>query len=253
MFTAAVIISTLMFSLWLVSLYLRDASIVDIAWGSGFVLVAWAVFLNTNDRPPMAWLLPTLTTIWGLRLSAWLGWRNHGQPEDYRYQAMRRHWGKSFPLVSLLTVFALQGVIMWIVSLPLQMAIGQPDRWLPLLAVLGSLVWGGGLFFESIGDWQLSRFRGDPTNQGQVLDYGLWRYTRHPNYFGDFLVWWGLFLVAMSQSTAWWTVIGPALMSFFLMKVSGVPLLEKSLRKTKPEYASYVRKTNAFFPGRPAS
>ena len=142
---------------------------------------------------------------------------------------------------------------MWIVSLPLQMAIGQPDRWLPLLAVLGSLVWGGGLFFESIGDWQLSRFRGDPTNQGQVLDYGLWRYTRHPNYFGDFLVWWGLFLVAMSQSTAWWTVIGPALMSFFLMKVSGVPLLEKSLRKTKPEYASYVRKTNAFFPGRPAS
>jgi len=242
-----------MLGLWLASLYLRDASIVDIAWGAGFVFVAWAVFLRTNHRAPHHWALPVGTTIWGLRLSAWLGWRNHGQGEDYRYQAMRRYWGERFPVVSLFTVFVLQGTIMWVVSLPLQIAIATPDQWWPVLAIVGGLIWSAGMFFETVADFQLARFRADPANQGQVLDYGLWRYTRHPNYFGDFLVWWGLFLVAMSQSTAWWTVIGPALMSFFLMKVSGVPLLEKSLRKTKPEYASYACKTNAFFPGRPAS
>lgn len=248
--TSATVISVLMVLTWLISLVLRDASIVDLIWGLGFVLVAWASFLTAESED---WTLPFLTTVWGLRLSSYLAWRNHGQPEDYRYRAMRNHYGKSFPWVSLLTVFGLQGLIMWIVSLPLQAgAISTNPDWHWLL-IPGVVFWATGLCFEAIGDWQLARFKANPVNAGSVCDSGLWRYTRHPNYFGDFAVWWGLYLVAMSDSGAWWAVIGPIVMSIFLMRVSGVTLLERSLTKTKPHYADYIARTNAFFPGPPRS
>jgi len=247
---SATVISGLMFTVWIISLMLRDVSIVDLIWGFGFVLVGWTSVLTTQSGN---WILPLLTTIWGLRLSGYLAWRNHGQSEDYRYRAMRNHHGKSFPLVSIVTVFGLQGLIMWIVSLPLQAGtIATNSAWNWLL-IPGVVLWAIGLCFETLGDWQLASFKANRNNSGTVLDSGLWRYTRHPNYFGDFAVWWGLYFVAMSYSGAWWTVIGPIVMSVFLMRVSGVTLLEKSLTKTKPQYADYIARTNAFFPGPPRS
>lgn len=248
LWTTATAVGVMMLAVWIVSVRLNDASIVDLIWGAGFVLIAWVARSATGSEQ---WLLPGLTTIWGLRLSTYLAWRNHGKPEDFRYQAMRSHHGRDFRWVSLVTVFGLQGVIMWIVSLPLQAGmISGPVDW-PLLRVTGLLLWCVGFFFEAVGDWQLARFRAEPSNKGKVLDSGLWCWTRHPNYFGDFLIWWGLYLVSVSTCGIWWTVIGPVVMSYFLMRVSGVTMLERSLKKTKPHYRDYIERTNAFFPWRP--
>ena len=245
----ASVIAGVMVCVWLISLPLRDASIIDPVWGAGFVIIAWTTFL-ASDAGTRSLLLPVLTTAWGLRLSGYLAWRNLGKPEDSRYRAMRDKHGRRFPLVSLLTVFALQGAIMWVVSLPLQTAEAMVVTRKYLL-MIGVALWAIGVFFETVGDWQLARFKRDPANAGRVMDRGLWKYTRHPNYFGDFCVWWGLFLVAIGCGAPWWSAVGPAVMSIFLMKVSGVTLLEKSLTETKPEYAAYANRTNAFFPWLP--
>lgn len=244
----AAAIGVLMFSVWLVSLYLRDVSIIDLVWGIGFALVGWTAYWTEADVGD-SMLVPILATLWGVRLSVHLAWRNHGESEDKRYQSMRRRWGEVFPWMSLVTVFGVQAVVMWIVSLPLQTLYNGADENRTWLSVVGTLIFAVGLFFESTGDWQLARFKADPANDGKVLNHGLWRYTRHPNYFGDFLVWWGLFLAAFAFSHIAWSIIGPITMSIFLMQVSGVTLLEKSLRETKPDYQEYVRRTNAFFPG----
>jgi steroid 5-alpha reductase family enzyme len=243
-------IACMMVIVWLLSLILRDASIVDLVWGLGFVLVAWTVFITVPGESVTRWLLVGLTSLWGLRLSVYLARRNLGNPEDFRYQQMRsrRPW---FPLTSLYVVFGLQGLVMWVVSLPLQVSIATSQSGWSWLHFVGAAVWATGVSFEAVGDWQLAKFKTNPENAGQVLDTGLWRFTRHPNYFGDFLVWWGLYLVALAQSDAWWTAIGPIVMSIFLMRISGVTLLEKTLRETKPAYAAYVSKTNAFFPAPP--
>lgn len=238
-----------MFVLWLASTFRRDASIVDPFWGTGFVIVACLVWwLNgpTHARIPV---LAGLTGLWGLRLSVFLLWRNWGHGEDRRYRAMREHHGDRFWWVSLFTVFLLQGVILWFISLPLQVAAAknspQPFGWLD---ALGAGVWGIGLLFESVGDWQLARFRANSANASRVMDRGLWRWTRHPNYFGDFCVWWGLYLVAAAGG-AGWTAMSPLLMSYLLMKLSGVPLLEGTITSRRPDYAAYRARTNAFFPG----
>ena len=238
--------------IWLLSLVLRDASIVDIWWGLGFVLVAWTAYVTAEAAEARHLLIAVLVTIWGVRLGGYLAWRNVGKGEDPRYQAMRRHWGKRFWWVSLFTVFILQGAIMWVVSLPVQVAMSADDidTFWPVV-VLGSLVWATGVFFETAGDLQLARFKANPANKGKVMDSGLWRYTRHPNYFGDFLVWWGLYLTALGTIDPWWTAVGPAVMSFMLLRVSGVAMLERSISKRRPGYEEYVRKTSAFFPRAP--
>jgi len=246
---AGAAVAASMFLTWTVSLIVKDASIVDIVWGLGFVLVAWTVTLGLEDRSARAVLLVALTTVWGLRLTGYLAWRNLGEPEDRRYRAMRKKHGDRFPLVSLVTVFALQAVIMWVVSLPVQ-AGQHGTRPLGLLDLLGAAVFAFGLLFESVGDLQLARFKANPANGGEVLDTGLWRYTRHPNYFGDFCVWWGLYLIALAGG-AWWTMIGPAVMSLFLMRISGVGMLEKTIGRRRPGYADYIERTNTFFPGPP--
>jgi steroid 5-alpha reductase family enzyme len=243
------VIVGMMLVVWLVSLARRDASIIDLVWGLGFVIVVWVTIATVSSSGLSRWLLAGLTTIWGLRLSAYLAWRNHGQPEDRRYARMRKRWSAAFPLVSLFTVFLLQGVVMWVVSLPIQLGILESTSGFSTLHALGLLLWSIGLLFESIGDWQLARFKSDSENAGKVLDRGLWRYTRHPNYFGDFCVWWGLFLIALAGGAPWWTAIGPIVMSLFLMFISGVSLLESDLKDRKPQYAAYMRRTNAFFPG----
>jgi steroid 5-alpha reductase family enzyme len=234
-------------ALWGVSLLRKDASIIDIFWGLGFVLIAWLSLSISDASSPRTLILVLLVSVWGLRLSSYLAWRNLGKSEDYRYAAMREHHGKRFPFVSLLTVFGLQGALMWIISLPVQVGIVRVQEW-NVLAAIGVLLCVIGVFFEAVGDYQLARFKANPTNKGCVMNQGLWRYTRHPNYFGDFLVWWGFYLLAAEPGSWWWTIIGPLLMSWLLIRVSGVRLLEDSLRSRVTGYVAYVGSTSAFFP-----
>jgi steroid 5-alpha reductase family enzyme len=246
--TAAVTV-LLMLTVWGVSIVKRDVSIVDICWGLGFALIAVTTRATANGYAPRMHLITALTVVWGLRLSLYLLWRNWGQGEDFRYQAFRKRYGERFWLVSLYLVFGLQGLLMWVVSLPVQIAqIASVSARLTGLDAMGTLLWAIGLGFEAVGDWQLARFKSDPANRGKVMDRGLWRYTRHPNYFGDALVWWGLFVIASATPAGVWTVIGPVVMTVFLMRVSGVPLLERKLVRTRPEYRDYMQRTSAFVP-----
>jgi steroid 5-alpha reductase family enzyme len=260
MVVAALTIAVLMFVAWLISLVLRNASIVDLIWGLGFVLVAWAVRLTVDGNAARQWLLVGMVTLWGLRLSLYLTWRNVGprrtpphfrNEEDYRYQAMRRHWGARFWWVSLVTVFALQGVLMWIVSLSVQLGQVPESPDLGVLAALGVVVWAVGLGFEAIGDAQLARFKADPANAGRVMDQGLWRYTRHPNYFGDACVWWGITLVAIESGLGAVGIVGAVVMTVLLRRVSGVTLLERSLTKRRAGYEDYIARTSPFIPRPP--
>ncbi len=247
--TNALVLLAFMTGLWVVATRLRDVSIIDCCWGAAFVVVAWvSVTLNRPASARML-LLVVLTTLWGMRLSLYLLLRKRGHAEDRRYQAMREYHGPRFWWVSLFTVFLLQGALVWFVALPLQSAAVIASR-APLggLDACGALLWLIGFAFESGGDWQLARFQADPANQGRVLDQGFWRFTRHPNYFGDFCVWWGLYAVAAAGG-AWGTILSPVVMTVLLLKVSGVALLEESIGRRRPEYAEYVRRTNAFFPG----
>jgi steroid 5-alpha reductase family enzyme len=241
---------------WAVSLPLRDASIVDPVWPLGFVVVGWVAGLIGRGDGLRVAVLVGLVTIWGLRLSFHLARRNLGHGEDPRYAAMREKHGERFWAVSLVTVFGTQGGLMWIVSLPLQLGSGIDGRgpgWVVLL-VVGVAVWLLGFVFESVGDAQLAAFRARSDSSGQVMDRGLWRYTRHPNYFGDACVWWGLFLVAAGAGGwAWAAVVGPIVMTVFLRNVSGVTLLERSMADRRPGYTDYVRRTSPFVPRPPRS
>lgn len=235
--------------LWLLSLVLKDSSIVDPFWGGGFVLANWVYFALTPDGfAGRKWLISILVTIWGLRLSFYLLWRNWGKGEDFRYQKFRQDAGAKYWWYSYFQVFLLQGVLLWIISAPLLAAqISPTPDMLTVLDFLAVLVWGIGFFFEAAGDFQLARFKGDPANRGKVLDQGVWRYTRHPNYFGDSAQWWAYYLMALAAG-GWWTVFGPIIMTILLLRVSGVMLLEKTLTTTKPGYTEYVESTSAFVP-----
>lgn len=241
----------LMLLVWLGSLWWRDASLVDRFWGLGFVLVA-GLWWCSGPRPDGAWLVLLLASLWGMRLSLWLSWRNWGQGEDARYRAMREHHGQRFARRSLVTVFALQGVILWLVALPLLVAVRELEAAVLMspLALTGIALFVTGLVCEAVGDWQLARFKADPDNHGRVMNRGLWRYTRHPNYFGEMLVWWGLFALA-AVAGGWWTLISPVLMTFLLVRVSGVTLLEQHMRETYPGYAEYMARTSALVPWLP--
>ena len=254
MLAGAAAVAALMLATWLLSLVLRDASIVDIVWGLGFVCVAWVSFAVADGSDARRALVVALTTLWGLRLTAYLAWRNVGKDEDFRYQAMRRRYGRRFGLMSLFVVFGLQGVLMWTVSLPVQAAQvpGTPSG-LVALDFVGIALWCVGMVFETLGDLQLARFKSGPANAGKVMDRGLWRYTRHPNYFGDFCVWWGLYAIALATGDAWWSIGGPVVMSVLLMRVSGVTLLERHMTSSRPGYEDYARRTSAFFPRPPRS
>lgn len=234
---------------WLISLWRNDVSIVDSLWSLMFLLVALVYAAVNVENGPRATLVLVLVAIWALRLSVYITWRNHGQPEDHRYQEIRSNNQPGFRYKSLYIVFVLQAVLAWVISLPLAAAIsGQND--IGFLDYAGIALWLTGMFFEALGDLQLSRFRKDPQNRGKVLDTGLWRFTRHPNYFGNFTLWWGFYLVALSAG-GWWSIISPLLMTFLLLKVSGVALLEKDISGRRPQYRQYIRRTNAFFPGLP--
>lgn len=240
-----------MLALWSISLVKRDASIADVFWGAGFVLIAWVALTFNSPVAWRAWLVAVLTSIWGLRLAFHLLLRNLKHTEDRRYAAMRSQHGPRFWWVSLFTVFLLQGAILWFISLPVQVVAAQKVlNGFSVFDALGITLWAIGFFFESVGDWQLARFKAEPSNQGKVMDRGLWRYTRHPNYFGDFCIWWGLYVICASGGAAW-TLLSPILMAFLLMRVSGVTLLESNIKDRRPAYAAYQARTNAFFPAPP--
>ena len=243
-------LALLMLCVWLLSLALRDVSIVDIFWGIGFVLVAGISLACAKSQPPRVWFIVCLTLVWGLRLAGYLGWRKFGKPEDYRYRALRESYGGKFWIISLFLVFGLQAGLIWVISWPLQVApFGSGGlNWLDMA---GMMLWTIGFLFEAVGDFQMARFKANPANQGKLFSEGLWRYTRHPNYFGDFLVWWGLTLLAFAGGAPWWIVVSPLTISFLLIRVSGVSLLEKSLKHRTPGYEEYMRRTSSFFPWPP--
>lgn len=251
MLVSAVAILALMLCTWVLSVLVKNASIVDIVWGLGFVLVAWVVRVSADGNDARQWLLTTMVSVWGLRLGGYLFWRNHGNGEDFRYRAMRKHYGPKFPIISLATVFGLQGVLMFVVSLPVQL--GQADATPDVgpIAYAGVALWLVGLFFEVVGDAQLAKFKANPANSGTVMNTGLWRYTRHPNYFGDACIWWGIGIVAAETGSGAWGLIGSLVMTVLLRRVSGVTLLEKSLVKRREGYNEYVARTSPFIPRPP--
>ena len=234
---------------WMLSVMLRDASIADVCWGLGFVLLAWLYCLLSPTLTPRSWLVAALMTLWGTRLSLHIFRRSRGTGEDPRYQAMRASHGQAFWWRSLFSVFWLQGAILWFVALPLLVSVNAAGpAALTVLDGLGILCFAVGFGFEVVGDHQLERFKADPGNRGKVLDSGLWRYTRHPNYFGDATMWWGMYAIAASTPGGWLTVLSPSLMTLLLMRVSGVTLLENGLKASKPGYRAYIASTPAFFP-----
>ncbi|MEQ8711689.1 MAG: DUF1295 domain-containing protein [Cyclobacteriaceae bacterium] len=234
---------------YIVAVFKDDYSIVDAAWGLGFVVISRVSLGTLDEVNTFQFIANILVLIWGLRLSVYLWSRNRKVGEDYRYQAMRKDWGSSHRLQAFFKVFMLQGILMWVISFPIMMINSQVDP-VPsndIVHHLGLGLWLIGLIFEVGGDWQLARFKADPANKGLVMDKGFWRYTRHPNYFGETVLWWGFFLFTLTSIDDLWTIIGPLLITFLLLKVSGVGLLEKKLGKND-KYAEYQRKTSVFFP-----
>jgi len=234
---------------WGISVVRRDVSIVDSLWSLLFLLALLVYLAVSGTTGPRDWLITVMVAAWALRLSIYITVRNHGEPEDRRYQAIRRNNEPHFWFKSLYIVFLLQGFLAWVVCLPALAAVSGQTPPGPL-DFAGLALWLVGMYFEVVGDWQLARFRRGKREAGAVLDTGLWRYTRHPNYFGEALLWWGVYLIALSAG-AWWTIFAPLLMTFLLLRVSGVALLEKDIAGRRPAYRDYIRRTNAFFPGRP--
>lgn len=244
-------IAGIAFVTWLVSVAKHDASIVDSVW-SVLIWTAGAIYFQAAGDPGVrGWLMFALLSVWALRLCVYITVRNWGEPEDRRYQKIRARNQPHFALKSLFIVFALQGVLAWIVAWPM-MAAGAGPAQLTILDGLGAALAAFGILFEAIADWQMARFKARPQSEGQVMDRGLWRYSRHPNYFGETCAWWGLWLLALSAG-GWWTIVSPLLMTLLLLKVSGVTLLERDIGERRPAYARYVKQTNAFIPGPPRS
>ncbi|MEZ4687761.1 MAG: DUF1295 domain-containing protein [Bacteroidia bacterium] len=251
---AALAIWIMVTLLWLISIRLKDVSIVDLFWGLGFVVVN-GIYFVLSDGPDLRQALVTiLVTVWGLRLAIYLSWRNRGKGEDYRYRQFRKDFGpERYWWFSYFQVFLLQGGFILLVSLPLlAVYTGTGPGELNWIDYLGIVIWLIGFVFEAGGDYQLARFKADPANKGKVLDSGFWKYTRHPNYFGDAAVWWAYALFSIAAG-GYWQIIGSLIMTALIIKVSGVALLEKSLKDSKPQYREYIRKTSAFIPWFPKS
>ncbi len=249
--TNLVVIAASLFALWVVSIRIRDASIIDIFWGPGFGIVALTTFVLTDKPGPSGLLLTAFACLWSIRLGTHLAgrWLSHGRKEDARYVAMRKKAGTSFGIRSLMTVYALQGALMWLVSMPLQIGISQSmGASFSYFTALGCLIFTAGFVIEALADAQLRDFKADPTNDGKIMSQGVWAWSRHPNYFGNACLWWGLFLIAAGAPYGLYTIVSPIVMTFLLLRVSGVALLERQMLRGKPDYVEYQRSVNAFVP-----
>jgi steroid 5-alpha reductase family enzyme len=232
---------------WLLSVVKKDVSFVDSLWSLFFLVAACVFAIGVDSLSVRGALVLTLVAVWALRLSVYITARNWGEPEDYRYQTIRANNEPGFAFKSLYIVFGLQGALAWLIALPLLPAITSSAALGPL-DIAAALLWLTGFVFEAGGDYQLAAFKARADSKGRVLNTGLWRYTRHPNYFGDFCIWWSFYLFAVA-SGGWWSIASPLLMSILLLKVSGVAMLENTITERRPQYADYIRNTNAFFPG----
>lgn len=240
-----------MTAMFLLAMKLKDNSIVDIAYGLGFVLIGWSGYLVYGSAQPRQLLLLGLVSVWGLRLATHIGSRKRTEKgEDSRYRQWRESWGENFVWRSFLQIFMLQGAVIYLVALPLLLVIARPGGALGWLDLLGVSIWLLGFLFEAVGDWQLLQFKKNPGNRGKIIQQGLWRLTRHPNYFGEATLWWGIFLIALGSPLGWLAIISPLLINFLLLKVSGIPMLEAKY-EGNPEFAAYKQRTNAFFPWLP--
>ena len=236
-----------MIAVFLIAVLAKDNSIVDVAWGPGFILVAVVTFWLRPGSEARHLLITLLVAIWGLRLAIHIYLRNRGRGEDFRYAKWRKDWGRWFIPRSFFQVFMLQGIFMLIISSPLVLVNRSPESGLTLLDALGGILWLIGFLFEAIGDYELKRFKQKPESKGKIMTTGLWKYTRHPNYFGEAALWWGIWLIALSVDSGWAAIISPLTISFLLLKVSGVKMLEKKYAGNE-EFAAYARRTSPFFP-----
>jgi steroid 5-alpha reductase family enzyme len=236
-------------TLWfLVALAIRKNDIADVAWGLGFIVIAWWLLATADPKPPRLWIAAVLVTVWGVRLAWHIGSRRRGKPEDYRYATWRREWGRWFVPRTYLQVFVLQGVFMVLIALPLVVLAADTPPALPtMFAAIPIALWGLGFAFETVGDAQLATFLRDPANRGHVMDRGLWRYTRHPNYFGESLQWWAIWMLTLGVPGWLVASIGPLTITLLLRYVSGVPLLERK-RAGQPEWEAYKARTSAMIP-----
>ncbi len=246
--TTAVVIFVYMNLIHLLALLKKDNGIMDGAWGTGFILVALFTLGLADDIDARRLLLGSLVLVWGIRLSLHILIRNAGRAEeDFRYRNWRETWGRWFYVRSYFQIYMLQGTVMFFVCAPIWLVNARQGGPLGLLDALGVAVWLLGFGFEAVGDYQLLQFTRNPANKGRIMRYGVWRLTRHPNYFGEATLWWGCFLIALNVPGGYWALISPVLIDFLLLKVSGIPMLEAKY-KDKPEYQEYQRTTNAFFP-----
>ncbi len=246
-YLSLIVLLVYMTAIFGLALWLKDNSIVDVAYGLAFVLVCWLAFLAFGEGHPRQWLLVVLISSWGLRLAWHILLRKQGEGEDFRYRQWREEWGETFLWRSFLQIFMLQGTVVFGVALPALLVINSPGPSLGVLEITGTLLWLFGFGFEAIGDWQLLRFKRNVENRGKIIQRGLWRYTRHPNYFGEAVLWWGLFLIALKVPYGAVAVLSPLLINFLLLKVSGIPMLEAKYQ-SNPEFTAYKARTNAFFP-----
>ena len=255
--TNAAVLVGLFVILWLITLKTRDVTPVDSVWALGMVLLGWASFAQTGGDPERKLLMMALCTIWGVRLGGYLLWRWRDHGPDRRYQTMfakaKEHKGWDFGKASLRLVYLIQAPLLFVVCLPVQLGQLDPTPSVGTVGMIGAILAIVGIVFESVGDWQLAMFRKNPANQGKVLATGLWRYTRHPNYFGDACTWWGLYLIGAESGTGLWALPGPILLTYTLVKWSGVPTVEGRMKRKKPDYEDYVRRTSGFVPWLPRS
>jgi len=232
------------------ALAMRRNDVADVAWGGGFIVAAAASLMVVGRPTERAVLVTLLVVIWGIRLALHIGLRNRGKGEDARYRKWREEWGKHFVLRSFFQIFILQGGLILLISIPVIVAVTARGGPFSALDVIGALFWTTGFLFEAVGDYQLVRFKKDKASRGRIMQYGLWKYTRHPNYFGEVSLWWGIYLIALSVPGGWMTIIGPVTITFLILGVSGIPMLEKHYEGNK-EFEEYKKSTSAFFPTLP--
>lgn len=243
------LICSVMFSGWIFSLIKKQVTHIDSIWGLGFIIIAWNTLYWTQNFTTRSILIAILVTIWGLRLSTHLTLRNWGKGEDRRYNAWRKKNKQRFWIISLFKVFLLQAVFLWVISLVIQYGISRSlVQEITIFEITGIIIWTIGILIESFADWQLKQFLANPTNAGKVMNKYLWKYSRHPNYFGETLIWWGMFILVQSTVNSLWTIISPLVITFTLLKLTGVTLMEKDIVNFKPKYREYIQTTSSFIP-----
>ncbi len=248
---SSIVVFALVTTGFILAVKLKNNGIADVLWGIGFIVITYTTLFVNGIYSIRQLVVTVLVLFWGVRLAAHIFMRNKGKKEDFRYAAWRAQWGKAWVIKSYLYVFLLQGFFMLLVALPVLFTNTYPGPTIGLLDRIGVVMWLIGFYFEAVGDWQLMQFKKKASNKGQIMNKGLWKYTRHPNYFGESLMWWGIYVIALSNMSAWWTFIGPLFITFSLLKVSGVTMLERKYKGDKA-YREYQKTTSAFFPWFPS-